>query len=150
MARATSTRSAHFDGMVMNPMPQTPPDLDAFAAVAERALGMIPSALASHLGGLIIRVAEFAEDEVLLDLGIENPFELMGLYEGVSLADQDPTNPVAAVNQVWLYRRPILDYWCETGEDLTHVIRHVLIHEIGHHFGFSDADMEALEASATE
>ena len=126
----------------------TAPVLDVFAALAQRALGMIPPSLSDHLGGLVIRVAEFAEDEVLHEMGIDNPFELMGLYDGVSLADQDPTNPVPTVNQVWLYRRPILDYWCETGEDLTHVICHVLIHEIGHHFGFSDAAMEALEAEA--
>jgi predicted Zn-dependent protease with MMP-like domain len=72
----------------------------------------------------------------------------LGLYRGVSIDRKSVSDPVPGIDMVFLYRRPLLDYWCETGEDLTHLVRHVLIHEIGHHFGFSDDDMEALEAMA--
>jgi predicted Zn-dependent protease with MMP-like domain len=79
-------------------------------------------------------------------MGLESPFDILGLYRGVSLAGQEGSQPPALPGMIYLYRRPILDYWCETGEDLAHVVRHVLIHEIGHHFGLSDDDMEAIEA----
>jgi len=81
-------------------------------------------------------------------MGIENPFDLMGLYRGVSLDRKSVMDAAPQLDMIFLYRRPLLDYWCETGEDLTHLVRHVLIHEIGHHFGLSDEDMERIEATA--
>lgn len=78
---------------------------------------------------------------------LESPFDLLGLYQGVDLTQKSIADPSPEPDIVFLFRRPILDYWCETGEDLEHLVRHVLIHEIGHHFGFSDDDMEALEAA---
>ena len=81
-------------------------------------------------------------------MDLDSPFDLLGLYRGVALTDKSVGDPGGMPDMVFLYRRPILDYWCETGEDLAHLIRHVLIHEIGHHYGFSDDDMDHIEASA--
>jgi predicted Zn-dependent protease with MMP-like domain len=126
----------------------TPPSLDAIAAMAEIALTQIPEVLRRHVEGVILRVDDFPDAEVEAEMELDSPFDLLGLYHGVALPNQSLMDGVPHVPMVFLYRRPILEYWCETGEDLTHVIRHVLIHEIGHHFGFSDEDMEALEAQA--
>jgi predicted Zn-dependent protease with MMP-like domain len=126
----------------------TPPSLDAIAAIAEVALTQIPEVLRRHVEGVILRVDDFPDAEIEAAMELESPFALLGLYHGVALPNQSVMDGTPHVPMVFLYRRPILDYWCETGEDLTHVIRHVLIHEIGHHFGFSDEDMEALEAQA--
>ena len=93
----------------------------------------------------LIRIADFPDLEIERDMGLGSPFDLLGLYQGVSLDRKSVSDPTPDVDMIFLYRRPILDYWCETGEDLAHVIRHVLIHEIGHHFGLSDADMERIE-----
>ena len=79
---------------------------------------------------------------------LESPYELLGLYRGVSLDEKSVSESPQDVDMIFLYRTPLLDYWCETGEDLSHLIRHVLIHEIGHHFGFSDADMEKIESGS--
>lgn len=83
-------------------------------------------------------------------MDLESPFDLLGLYHGVALGEKSVLDAPQDVDMIFLYRRPILDYWCESGEDLQHLIRHVLIHEIGHHFGLSDADMDAIEAAAEE
>ncbi|HLJ64085.1 MAG TPA: metallopeptidase family protein [Stellaceae bacterium] len=99
-----------------------------------------------HVGPLVIRVEEFPDEETERAMDLESPFDLLGLYRGVALPHKSGTHPGPLPDQVFLYRRPILDYWCETGEDLAAVVRHVLIHEIGHHFGFSDEDMERIEA----
>ena len=122
------------------------PSLAEIEALAERALGTIPAELKRHLGNVVIRVDEFPDEEVEEEMGLESPFDILGLYRGVSLPHQSVSSTRADADMVFLYRRPILDYWCETGEDLYRVVRHVLIHEIGHHFGFSDEDMERLEA----
>ena len=95
--------------------------------------------------GVAIRVEEFPDRETLRDMELESPFDLLGLYVGVPFGEKSVTTTAQHPDMIFLYRRPILDYWCETGEDLAHIVRHVLIHEIGHHFGFSDDDMEALE-----
>jgi predicted Zn-dependent protease with MMP-like domain len=125
-----------------------PPSLDDLAALAERALATIPEALRAHVGNVVLRVDEFPDEEVERDMELESPFDLLGLYRGVDLLHQSVSDPRANVDMIFLYRRPLLDYWCETGEDLAAVVRHVLIHEIGHHFGFSDEDMERLEREA--
>ena len=122
-----------------------PPSLDELKAIAEAALKTLPDELARHVTGVVIRIADFPDPEIERDMGLGSPFDLLGLYQGVSLDRKSVSDPHPDVDMIFLYRRPILDYWCETGEDLAHVIRHVLIHEIGHHFGLSDADMERIE-----
>ena len=128
--------------------PCLPPSLDEMEAIAARAFETIPAELRDHVAHVIFRVQDFPDQDVLDDFGIESPFDLMGLYQGVSLDRKSVSSPPPDVDMIFLYRRPILDYWCETGEDLEHVVRHVLIHEIGHHFGLSDADMDRIEAEA--
>jgi predicted Zn-dependent protease with MMP-like domain len=123
----------------------TPPSLDDIAALAEQALATIPEALRTHVGNIVLRVDDFPDEAVERDMGLESPFDLLGLYHGVDLLHKSVNDPVPQLDMIFLYRRPLLDYWCETGEDLAAVVRHVLIHEIGHHFGFSDDDMDRLE-----
>ena len=94
---------------------------------------------------IIIRVEDFPDEDTERDMDLESPFDLLGLYRGVSLPGKSFGELAPGVDMVFLYRRPILDYWCETGDDLTGLIRHVLIHEIGHHFGLSDEDMDRIE-----
>jgi predicted Zn-dependent protease with MMP-like domain len=122
-----------------------PPSLADIEALAERALATIPPALKRHMGRVVIRVDEFPDAETEAEMDLESPFDILGLYRGVALPRQSVMDPRAEPELIFLYRRPILDYWCETGEDLAAVVRHVLIHEIGHHFGFSDEDMERIE-----
>jgi len=124
-----------------------PPSLVEIEALAEHALGTIPEELKSHLGRVMIRVEEFPDEETEADMGLESPFDILGLYRGVALPHKSVGDPRPDLDMVFLYRRPILDYWCESSEDLGHLVRHVLIHEIGHHFGFSDEDMERIEAA---
>ncbi|MEW5684908.1 MAG: metallopeptidase family protein [Pseudomonadota bacterium] len=124
------------------------PSLDEFAELAERAFAALPDGFRQMAGEVIFRIDDFPPDEVLDDLGIEDPFGLTGLYSGVSLADRSvwaATEP----SRVFLYRRPILDEWAERGDvTLEALISHVLVHEIGHHFGLSDPQIEAIEAAA--
>ena len=121
------------------------PSLGDIEALATRALETIPEELKRHLGPLVVRVEEFPDEETEATMELESPFDILGLYRGVALPHKSVSDPQARMDMVFLYRRPILDYWCETGEDLVDVVRHVLIHEIGHHFGFSDEDMERIE-----
>jgi predicted Zn-dependent protease with MMP-like domain len=121
------------------------PSLADLEELATKALASIPARLKRHLGPVVIRVEEFPDEETEEEMELESPFDILGLYRGVALPRQSATNPRAAIDMIFLYRRPILDYWCDTGEPLDHVVRHVLIHEIGHHFGFSDDDMERIE-----
>jgi predicted Zn-dependent protease with MMP-like domain len=129
-------------------MAQTPPSLAEIETLAARALGVIPRRLKLHLGPVVIRVEEFPDAETEAEMELESPFDLLGLYRGVALPLKSVSDPRPHLDMIFLYRRPILDFWCDTGEDLFEVVRHVLIHEIGHHFGFSDADMERIENSA--
>ena len=126
----------------------TPPDLADLEAQAREAFATIPAELRRFLGEVVIRVEDFPDDETLEDLECDSPFDLLGLYRGVDLTRKSVQDVPEDVDVIYLYRRPILDYWCESGDDLVNVVRHVLIHEIGHHFGFSDDDMERLEAEA--
>ncbi len=125
-----------------------PPSLADIEAIAYAAYETIPEELRRHVHGVAIRVEEFPDKETEREMGLESPFDLLGLYRGVSLDRKSVSDVPGDVDMILLYRSPILDYWCETGEDLTHLVRHVLIHEIGHHFGFSDADMDRIEAQA--
>jgi predicted Zn-dependent protease with MMP-like domain len=124
-----------------------PPSLADLEELARRALDTIPRRLKQHLGPVVIRVDEFPDEETEEAMGLESPFDILGLYRGVALPDKSISDPRPDLDIVFLYRRPILDYWCESGEDLMRVVRHVLIHEIGHHFGFSDEDMARIEES---
>jgi predicted Zn-dependent protease with MMP-like domain len=124
-----------------------PPSFDEIEQLAKRAMATIPHRLRRHLGQVVIRVEEFPDEETEAAMGLESPFDILGLYRGVALPHKSVGDPRPDVDMVYLYRRPILDYWCETGEDLAQLVRHVLIHEIGHHFGFSDEDMARIEES---
>jgi predicted Zn-dependent protease with MMP-like domain len=97
---------------------------------------------------LVIQVDDFPRDEVLDEMGAESEFDLLGLFQGVGLPFRSESAPMLMPNMIWLYRRPILDYWAEHDETLGAIVKHVLVHEIGHHFGLSDADMAAIEGTA--
>src|SRR6516164_11443527 len=124
---------------------RTPPSLADIEELANQALGTIPSRLKRQIGAVVIRVEEFPDEETEQAMGLDSAFDILGLYRGVALPHKSISDPRPNVDMIFLYRRPILDHWCETGEDLTRIVRHVLIHEIGHHFGFSDEDMARIE-----
>ncbi|MGZ5863231.1 MAG: metallopeptidase family protein [Methyloceanibacter sp.] len=124
------------------------PSLAELETLADSAYRRLPDAFRKLTGDLVIRVEDFPTDEVLDAMGIESPFDLLGLYTGVDLARKSVMDVSAMPDIVFLYRRPILDYWAEHGETLGSIVTHVLVHEIGHHFGLSDADMERIEAEA--
>lgn len=125
------------------------PSLAAVERLAAEAWDRLPAEFRQMCGDLVIRVEDFATDEVLDELGIDSPFELMGLYQGVSLDKKSVSDVPREPDMVFLYRRAILDYWADEGETLGDVVTHVLVHEIGHHFGFSDDDMADIEEAAT-
>jgi predicted Zn-dependent protease with MMP-like domain len=122
-------------------------DLEGLAAAAWQRL---PRQFRDLCDNVVIRVEDFPTDEVLQELGLDSPFDLMGLFQGVSLDKRSIMDPSGLPNLVYLYRRPILDYWAEHEETLGHLVTHVLVHEIGHHFGLSDADMDHIEATARD
>lgn len=128
----------------------TAPSLADFEALAQIAWNRLPAEFRALAGDIVIRIEDFASDDVLDDLDIEDPFELTGLYQGVSLDRKSNTDLTREPDLVFLYRRAILDEWASGDEQLGHLVAHVLIHEIGHHFGFSDDDMEAIEARASD
>jgi predicted Zn-dependent protease with MMP-like domain len=134
----------------VNPKPpfSAPPSLEDLEAIAKAAYAGIPRELTRHVDNVVIRVVDFPDEETMDEMGSETEFDLLGLYRGVDLSRKSTLDVVTNIDMIFLYRRPLLDYWCETGEDLTHLVRHVLIHEIGHHFGLSDDDMERIEATA--
>ena len=117
-------------------------DIEKIAAEAYRT---IPAVLRARADEVRIRVEEFPDAEVMRDMALETPFDLLGLYHGVPFGDKSVSDVRHDIDMIFLYRRPLLDYWVESGERLEDVVRHVLIHEIGHHFGFSDDDMERIE-----
>lgn len=118
--------------------------------MAHDMLARLPEAFRKLCAGVIIRVDDFPSDEVLDEMQATSEFDLLGLFQGVGLPFQSNDNTGQLPNMIWLYRRPILDYWAEHDETLGHIVRHVLIHEIGHHFGLSDDDMEAIEAGVAD
>jgi predicted Zn-dependent protease with MMP-like domain len=125
----------------------TPPDTEAIAALAERALAEIPASLRQHVRGVGISVQDMPDDDTLDTMGIESGWDLTGLYTGTPIGQRSVMDITRSPDLIFLYRLPILLEWIETDEDLGRLVRNVVIHEIAHHFGFSDAEIEALEKS---
>lgn len=123
------------------------PSLAEIELLAADAYARLPENFRALCENLVIQVTDFPTEEVLDTMNAESEFDLLGLFQGVGLPFQSASVPEPMPNMVWLYRRPILDYWAEHEESLGAIVTHVLVHEVGHHFGLSDADMEALEAS---
>lgn len=126
------------------------PSLADFEMLAQTAWNKLPAEFRTMAGDVIIRIEDLASDDILDELDIEDPFELTGLYQGVSLDRKSVTETTREPDMVFLYRRAILDEWASEGEELGHLVAHVLVHEIGHHFGFSDDDMEAIESRISD
>ena len=123
------------------------PQLDDIEAIARDVFDALPESFRRLCDGLVIHVVDFPDDETLTEMNAQSEFDLLGLFRGRGLAQSEAMAPTGAPpNMIWLYRRPLLDYWCEGEDTLEEVVAHVLIHEIGHHFGLSDDDMEAIEA----
>jgi len=124
----------------------TPPGEDDILRMAESALAALPPKLARHVSGVAILVEDLADEETLASLEIDNPWELTGLYRGIPMTERSISDPVRLPDTIMLYRDAILVEWIETGEDLGRLVSSVLVHEIAHHFGFSDAEIERIEA----
>ena len=130
-----------------NPIPifGPPPSIDDIADMAERALATIPRRLAQHVSGVGITVEDMPDEQTLDDLGMESAWELTGLYRGTPLTERSVMDTARQPDLIFLFREPILLEWIETGVDLYGLVRNVVVHEIAHHFGFSDAEIEAIE-----
>ena len=127
----------------------TAPSLDEIEALARAALARLPEPFSLHLADIVLRVEDFADDRTLVELGIEDAFALSGLYEGLPVGLKEGGAAGAMPDRIRLFRQPILDEWIERGDEtLEHLVAHVLIHEVGHHFGLSDDDMAALDEGA--
>ncbi|OYR13439.1 metallopeptidase family protein [Brucella thiophenivorans] len=124
------------------------PSLDQVESIAIEALAHLPQDFRTLCGDIIIQISDFPEEQLVEDMGLETPFDLLGLFEGTGIGERFTFQTGEGPNRITLFRRAILDYWSENEETLGDIITHVLIHEIGHHFGLSDDDMEALEAHA--
>lgn len=129
-------------------MREQAPTAAEIEALAREVLQRMPAPFAAHLANIVLVVEEFADEETLAELEIEDPFGLTGLYHGQPVGEKGSTQSGAMPDRIHLYRRPILDEWCDTGDTLQALITHVVVHEVGHHFGLSDKDMHALEHQA--
>ena len=135
--------------MTQEPADRIAPTLDDIETIARAAFAGLPEHFRALAGDIQFRVTEFPEEDVLKDLDIESEFDILGLFQGIGMAHDSAVAWTGQMpNAIWLYRRPILDYWAEHEETLGAIVSHVLVHEIGHHFGLSDDDMEAIEAAA--
>jgi predicted Zn-dependent protease with MMP-like domain len=126
----------------------TAPTLDDIEILAREAFAGLPAEFRALTGEIVFMVQDFADDDVLDDMELETPFDILGLFQGPDLANREGAFASPHPTMIFLYRRPILDYWSEHQEPLGHIVRHVLIHEIGHHFGLSDDAMESIEERA--
>lgn len=133
-------------------MPSQPPlhapDAVTLEAMARAALARIPAPFADHLRDVVLLIEEFADEETLDAMGIDDPFELTGLYHGLPVGEKSSWGEPVTPDRIHLFRRPLLEEWIETGVALDALVTHVVVHEVGHHFGLSDADMHALEDAA--
>ena len=132
----------------MSGQEQRAPSADEIEAIARATLASLPPAFAAHLGDVLLIVEEYADDATLDALGIEDPYDLTGVYHGRPIGEKSSMDSGSTPDRIHLYRRAILDEWVAEGEDLATLVRHVVIHEVGHHFGLSDADMHRLEDEA--
>jgi predicted Zn-dependent protease with MMP-like domain len=151
MTAAPATDSSTSDSGIGDPMAWRPlkaPSLLEFEVIATEVYRRLPARFRAKSEGVVIHVEDYPTAEVLDTMGIESELDLLGLFQGVGLPFQSESAPSQMPNMVWLYRVPIMLYWAEHEETLGHIIKHVLVHEIGHHFGLSDDDMEAIEAAA--
>lgn len=124
------------------------PSADEIETMAREALAGLPAAFRAYLGDVVLRVEDYADDETLAALGIAHPLDLSGLYHGRPVGEKSSMDSGAMPDRIFLYRRAILEEWIETGVRLDDLVRHVLVHEVGHHFGLSDDDMHRLEDEA--
>ena len=122
-----------------------PPTSEEIEAIARMALNGLPEPFASHLVHVVLRVEEYADGPLLAEMGIEHPLDLTGVYEGIPIGQRSVETTGTLPDRIRLFRQPILAEWAEEGEPFEHLVRHILIHEVGHHFGLSDEDMHALE-----
>ena len=125
-----------------------PPTPDEIAAMARAVMAALPAPFAASLRDVVLLVEEEADEALCRDMGIDHPLDLTGLYEGIPIGERSVSDSGALPDRIRLFRRAILDEWVEEGESLETLVRHIVIHEIGHHFGFTDHDMHALEAGA--
>ena len=123
----------------------TPPSADEMEMIARRALEALPEPFAGHLRDVVLLVEDFADEPTLAAMGIEEPFDLTGIYEGIPITERSVEHSGTLPDRIRLFRRPILDEWAGGEDSLEHLVAHVLVHEVGHHFGLSDADMHRLE-----
>jgi predicted Zn-dependent protease with MMP-like domain len=141
------------DDLASDPLAWRPvkaPSLAELEVLASDVFQRLPRRFRELCADIVIQVDDFPSDEVLDHMDAESDFDLLGLFQGVGLPFRSESAPLQMPNMIWLYRRPILDYWAEHDETLGAIVKHVLVHEIGHHFGLSDADMEAIEQSVEE
>jgi predicted Zn-dependent protease with MMP-like domain len=125
-----------------------PPSTAEIEAIARGVMAGLPEPFAGHLAEVVLQVDEYADDELLAELGIDHPLDLTGVYEGIPIGQRSVDTSGTLPDRIRLFRQPILTEWAEEGEPFEHLVRHILIHEVGHHFGLSDADMHALEDQA--
>ena len=130
--------------------PLKAPSLAELEVLAGEVFRHLPKKFRDLCADVVIQVDDFPSDDVLDEMQAESEFDLLGLFQGVGLPFRSESAPVQMPNMIWLYRRPILDYWAEHEETLGAIVKHVLVHEIGHHFGLSDADMTAIEQAEEE
>jgi predicted Zn-dependent protease with MMP-like domain len=129
----------------MEEPPRYAPDLAEIERLAERARATLPAELAIHVKDVVLRVEDFCDEETEREMELESPYDLLGLYRGINKLDESVSSPRRQPDMIFLYRVPLLAFWIESGEELYALVRNTMIHEIGHHFGFSDEDMDWLE-----
>lgn len=122
------------------------PDLDAIENLARATLNDLPPQFAQAAGGIVLRIADFAPEDILDDMGVEDPFELTGLYDGIPMTEKSVMDMMDRPDTIWLFRRPILDEWCERGDvTLGQLVGHVVVHELAHHFGWTDEQIAEID-----